>query len=78
MKIPETKPAVAKIDPGVRIAFTADAEFHGLLLETQAAMRHKYPDGRLDGVFRDALRALLRKIRPWAYRQGVPILKRRE
>lgn len=62
----------------VRIAFTADADFHRLLRETQAAMRHKYPDGRLDGVFRDALRALLRKIRPWAYRKSAPILKERD
>lgn len=63
-------PPAAPPDPGVRIAFTADADFHRLLRETQAAMRHKYPDGRLDGVFRDAMRALLRKIRPWAYRKG--------
>lgn len=52
--------------PGVRIAFTADAEFFKLLKEAQAAMRHKYPNGRLDGVFRDALKALLKKKRPWA------------
>jgi len=50
----------------VRIAFTADARFFKLLKEAQAAMRHKYPNGRLDGVFRDALEALLRKKRPWA------------
>lgn len=51
---------------GVRIAFTADAAFFKLLKETQAAMRHKYPDGRLDGIFRDALKALMKKKRPWA------------
>lgn len=56
----------APASPGVRIAFTADAAFFQLLKEAQAAMRHKYPDGRLDGVFRDALRALLKKKRPWA------------
>lgn len=61
-------PAVAA--PGVRIGFTADASFHRLLREAQAAMRHKYPDGRLDGVFRDALEALLRKKTPWAYRKS--------
>lgn len=50
----------------IRIAFTADEEFFKLLKEAQAAMRHKYPNGRLDGVFRDALVALLKKKRPWA------------
>lgn len=50
----------------VRIAFTADESFFRLLKEAQAAMRHKYPNGRLDGIFRDALTALLKKKRPWA------------
>ena len=53
----------------VRIAFTADESFFRLMKEAQAAMRHKYPNGRLDGVFRDALEALLRKKAPWAYRK---------
>lgn len=53
----------------VRIAFTTDESFFRLLKEAQAAMRHKYPSGRLDGVFRDALEALLRKKTPWAYRK---------
>lgn len=51
----------------VRIAFTADETFFNLMKEAQAAMRHKYPDGRLDGVFRAALEALLRRKRPWAF-----------
>lgn len=51
----------------VRIGFTTDEAFFKLLKEAQAAMRHKYPDGRLDGVFRDALEALLRRKRPWAF-----------
>ena len=51
----------------VRIGFTTDESFFKLLKEAQAAMRHKYPDGRLDGVFRDALEALLRRKRPWAF-----------
>lgn len=59
-------PAATIDPPGVRIGFTADAAFFVLLRETQAAMRHKYPDGRLDGIFRDALKALLKKKRPWA------------
>ncbi|MBI2788928.1 MAG: hypothetical protein HYX59_09635 [Elusimicrobia bacterium] len=54
----------------VRIAFTADESFFRLMKEAQAAMRHKYPSGRLDEVFRDALEALLRKKTPWAYRKG--------
>ncbi|MDP3542131.1 MAG: hypothetical protein Q8T11_06625 [Elusimicrobiota bacterium] len=77
-KIPEPtqghpKPAPvgpAAAEPGIRVGFTADASFHRLLREAQAAMRHKYPDGRLDGVFRDALEALLRKKTPWACRKS--------
>ncbi len=63
-------PQAAPASPGVRIAFTADEEFFKLLRQAQAVMRHKYPNGRLDGVFRDALQALLRKKTPWAFRQG--------
>ncbi|MBI5246747.1 MAG: hypothetical protein HY923_06165 [Elusimicrobia bacterium] len=65
-------PPASKTEPSararhdVRIAFTADESFAQLLEEVQAAMRHKYPDGRLEGIFRDALKALLRKNRPWA------------
>ena len=53
----------------VRIAFTAGEAFHKRLRLAQAAMRHKFPDGRLDGIFYEALDALLRKKTPWAYRK---------
>lgn len=67
--VPENSPVAPKAPAGhsVRIAFTADESFDQLLKEVQAAMRHKYPDGRLEGIFRDALRALLKKNRPWAF-----------
>lgn len=45
----------------VRVSFTADDEFYRLLSLAQSALRHKYPNGRLDGVLGDALRALLVK-----------------
>lgn len=61
--------AASKSGHAVRIAFTTDESFFRLLKEAQAAMRHKYPSGRLDGVFRDALEALLRRKTPWAYRK---------
>jgi hypothetical protein len=48
----------------VRFAFTADEEFYLLLERVRALMRHKYPDGRLEGVLRDALRALLERKDP--------------
>ncbi|MDE2143452.1 MAG: hypothetical protein KGJ84_13680 [Elusimicrobia bacterium] len=48
----------------VRFAFTADEEFYLLLERVRARMRHKYPDGRLDGVLRDALKALLARKEP--------------
>ena len=63
---------VARAAPRVRIAFTAEEEFYTLLRRTQAVMRHKYPDGRLERVFRDALEALLRKQTPWDFRAAAP------
>lgn len=69
--VPPPPPAPAVIAPPappaprlVRFAFTADEEFYLLLERVRALMRHKYPDGRLDGVLRDALRALLERKDP--------------
>lgn len=45
----------------VRIGFTADEGLHLLVLHAQQLMRHKYPDGSLEGIFRDALRLLIEK-----------------
>lgn len=50
-------PAVAK--RSVRFAFTADEDFYRTLEKARALLRHKYPDGRLEGVLFDALKALL-------------------
>lgn len=71
--IPENSPVSPKAPArhSVRIGFTADESFDQLLKEVQAAMRHKYPDGSLEGIFRDALRALLKKNRPWAFPKAV-------
>jgi hypothetical protein len=57
---------VQAVEPArsVRIAFTADEEFYRLLERVRALMRHKYPDGRLEGVLRDALKALLERKDP--------------
>jgi hypothetical protein len=38
--------------PSVRVAFTGDHEFYKLLARARAVLRHKYPDGRLEGVFK--------------------------
>ncbi|MFI5346801.1 MAG: hypothetical protein ACHQ51_10545 [Elusimicrobiota bacterium] len=57
----------------VRFAFTADEEIYLLLERVRALMRHKYPDGRLEGVLRDALKALLERLDPgirWAARKS--------
>ena len=51
----------------IRFAFTADEEFYKLLYHAQRLLRHKYPDGRLEGVLRDALRALIKKT-DWSFR----------
>jgi hypothetical protein len=42
-------------------------------LRVRALMRHKYPDGRLEGVLRDALKTLLARKNPaivWRLRRG--------
>ncbi|MBI4060531.1 MAG: hypothetical protein HY403_03790 [Elusimicrobia bacterium] len=43
----------------VRFAFTADEELYNMVRRSQQLMRHKYPDGRLEGIFRDALKLLI-------------------
>lgn len=43
----------------VRVSFTADEELYSLLQRARQLMRPKYPDGRLEGVFGDALRLLI-------------------
>ena len=43
----------------VRFAFTADEELFKMVIRSQQLMRHKYPDGRLEGIFRDALKLLI-------------------
>ena len=45
----------------VRIGFTADESLHRMVLHAQQLMRHKYPNGSLEGIFRDALRLLIEK-----------------
>jgi hypothetical protein len=48
----------------VRVAFTADEEFYRMLERARALLRHKYPDGRLEGVLGDALKALIARRDP--------------
>lgn len=43
----------------VRVSFTADEELYAMVRRAQQLMRHKYPDGRLEGIFRDALKGLI-------------------
>ncbi|MDX6768402.1 MAG: hypothetical protein SF051_02640 [Elusimicrobiota bacterium] len=64
---PPTTPSPAAPSRAVRVAFTADEAFLRLLQRARAVMRHKYPDGRLEGVLRDALDALLDK-KDWGRR----------
>ncbi len=45
----------------VRIAFTANATFHEKLKCCRDLLSHKYPFGQLDGIFEDAMDALLDK-----------------
>ena len=55
----------------VRLAFTADHRFYVALEKARALLRHKYPDGRLEALLFDAMKALLDKKDPglrWAPR----------
>lgn len=62
---PTAAPAPAAASPAmthaVRVSFSADADFHRLMLRAKSLLRHKYPYGRLEDVLKDALIALLRK-----------------
>lgn len=63
------RPAVVCVPPPpasppsklVRIGFTADESLHRMVLHAQQLMRHKYPNGSLEGIFRDALGLLIEK-----------------
>jgi len=44
-----------------RVAFTADEVLRGMVLRAQQLMRHKYPNGSLEGIFKDALKLLIEK-----------------
>ncbi|MDP3542551.1 MAG: hypothetical protein Q8T11_08820 [Elusimicrobiota bacterium] len=60
--VPVAAPAPVAAPPKlVRIGFTADEGLHRMVLHAQQLMRHKYPDGSLEGIFRDALRLLIEK-----------------
>ncbi len=54
-------PASSKL---VRIGFTADESLHRMVLHAQQLMRHKYPNGSLEGIFGDALKLLIEKKDP--------------
>lgn len=45
----------------VRVSFTADEELYKMVLRSQQLLRHKYPNGCLEGVFKDALKLLIEK-----------------
>lgn len=60
-KSPKPLPPPASVPRLFRVAFTADEVFQGMVLRAQQLMRHKYPDGRLEGIFGDALRLLIEK-----------------
>ena len=45
-----------------RFHFTADAEFLEMVDRLRALLRHKIPDGRLENIFKEAVKALLSSI----------------
>lgn len=48
----------------VRIAFTAGRDVLDMIDRAKELLRHRYPDGCLEGIVADALRALLQRIDP--------------
>lgn len=65
--------AVAATTRAVRVSFTADEDFYRMLERARALLRHKYPDGWLEGVFGDALKALIARRDPvFRWRAGNP------
>ena len=61
---PSTAPSPPPPRRTVRVTFSADEDFYALMMRARALLRHKYPDGRLEGVIKDALVALLAKKDP--------------
>lgn len=59
--VPERSPLLLRL---IRIAFTADQELLSLIQRAREVLRHKYPEGRLERIFKDALIALLEKRDP--------------
>lgn len=58
---PTTLTTASALPRLVRIGFTADESLQRLVRHAQQLMRHKYPDGSLEGIFGDALRLLIEK-----------------
>jgi 5-methylcytosine-specific restriction endonuclease McrA len=48
--------------PCHRFHFTGDDELFGLIGRLKGLLRHKYPDGRLDSIFKEAAKVLLEKL----------------
>lgn len=63
-------PRQTPVETRIRIEFSAAQAFMELLDRVKALLRHKYPDGRLESVFEDALKALLEKRDPDSWLPG--------
>jgi 5-methylcytosine-specific restriction endonuclease McrA len=58
--------------PQHRFHFTADASLLALVSRLRGLLRHKYPDGRLEAIFKEAAATLLEKLE----RERTPIQRR--
>lgn len=58
---PSRAPDSAQVVPATsnRFHFTGDAELFQIIAKLRSLLRHKYPDGRLEDIFKDAGRHLL-------------------
>lgn len=48
--------------PNHRFHFTGDGELLGMVERLRSLLRHKFPDGRLENIFKEAAKTLLEKI----------------
>ena len=62
--VPSGPPVKEAAIKQVRFGFTADEELLQLVERAREILRHKFPSGRLEDIFRDALNALLEKRDP--------------
>lgn len=61
---PETAPPAIIAPSRIRLAFTADDEFVRMVDRLRSLRRHKFPDGRLEDILKEAVDIMLHQLDP--------------